>query len=157
MYHPSPCLHTHNIHYICERGSVPRCLYRSANFTSSLFTLKTTDENLTVCTTDSFVPTQSNRAREESIPLGFCTYPMPTSLPDDFWQGTHMPGTPRDSNTGCFPKVGDFNIVNTSSPSYAVQSSCQATRRVCSGVLKPTTIIQSIPPFGRETSSLHRF
>lgn len=110
-----------------DRGSVLCCLYRSAKFTSNLFTLRTTDENLAVFTTDPFVPTQSNWAREET------------------------------SNTGCFTTVGDLNVLSTSTPSYGVQSSCQATRRMCSGVLKSTTIIKATPPSRREKYPLHGF
>lgn len=152
---PPQSLPTYSIY--SKRGSVLCCLHSAAKFTSELFTLKTTDENLTVCTTDSSIPTPSNQSREESIPLGFCTYPVPTSLPmisgrAPTNQSQHLTATPP-----VFPRWGDFNIVNTSSPSYAVQSSSQAMRSMCSGVLKPTTNMPSVPPFGKETPSLHGF
>jgi len=140
-----------------ERRSALRCLYRPAKVTPNLCALKTTDENLTVCTTDSSVPAHGNRASEESTPFRFCAYPVPASLPGDFWQGAHEPDTPRDSNTACCPQVGAFNTANTGSPSPAVQPSYQAAKRGCLGVLKPTTILQPNPPLGRQTSSLHGF
>lgn len=101
LYHPS--LYTCTIY--SDRNSALCYLYRSAK---STFNLKTTDENLTVCIIDSFVSTQINQAREERTALGFCTYPVPTSLHADLWQDTHGSGTTPETNIGCFPKVGGW-------------------------------------------------
>lgn len=46
---------------------------------------------------------------------------MPISLHANFWQDTHVSGTPPESNTGCFSKVSDPNTVNTSSACCAIQ------------------------------------
>lgn len=141
MCYPTLCLHTQN------GGSVLHCLYRSAKLTSRLHTLKTTDQNITICTTDIFfsllkVIKQGKKACHISL--------------QSLLEGTNVLGTSSDSDTGCFPKVGDFNTGNISSLRYTLQPSYWVTRWVRSGVPKPTTTTKTIPPFGKE-AYLHGF